>query len=151
MTAHIPTIWWRWLLVVSLIGILFGALMVVAPGLLSPLSRPSYNSFFTTDRYSQLSAADIAFQNWLYGVVGAVMAGWSLTVAFIAYFPFRAGERWAWPALGIAVVVWFVLDTGISWLHGVTVNVLFNTVLLIAFGVPLIASRRFFAGSGGRN
>ena len=151
MNTQVPAIWWRWLLVVSLIAVLFGTLMVVAPGLLKPLSRPSYNSFFVTDRYSQLPAGDIAFQNWLYGVLGAVMAGWCVTVAFITYFPFRAGERWAWQALCIAVGVWFVLDTGISWLHGVTVNVVFNTGLLIAFGVPLVASRRFFTSSDRRN
>ncbi len=144
MTREIPAIWWRWLLTVSLIGVLFGVVMVVAPGLLKPLSRTAYNSFFATDRYSGLSAGDVAFQNWLYGVLGATMAGWCLTAAFIAYLPFRAGQRWAWQALCIAVAVWFVLDTGTSWLHGVTINVLFNIGVLIAFGVPLVTSRNFF-------
>jgi hypothetical protein len=151
MNGQVTPIWWRWLLVVSLIGALFGTLMVIAPGLLRPLSQTSYNSFFATDRYSELTAGEAAFQNWLYGVLGATMAGWCLTVAFVAYFPFRAGERWAWQALCLAVAVWFVLDTGTSWRHGVTVNVLFNTGLLIALGVPLVASRRFFTGSKGRD
>lgn len=148
MPAQIPAIWWRWLLVVSLIGMLFGAVMVLAPGMLKPLSQPSYNSFFATDRYSELPVGDVAFQNWLYGVLGATMIGWCLTVAFIAGYPFRAGERWAWQALCTAIIVWYVLDTGTSWLHGVFVNVALNTVLLVAFGVPLVASRRSFTGSG---
>lgn len=147
MIAQIPTIWWRWLFVVSLVGVLFGVMMVVAPGVLKPLSQPAYDSFFPTDRYSELAPEDVAFQDWLYGVLGATMAGWCLILSFIAYYPFRAGERWAWQALAIAVAVWYLLDTGTSWLHGVTVNVVFNTGLLIAFGVPLVASRRLFRAS----
>jgi hypothetical protein len=135
------------LLVVSLIGARFGVLMVVSPDLFKPLSQPSYNSFFAGQRYSELVAGGMAFQNWFYGVLGATMAGWCLTVAFVAYYPFRAGQRWAWQALCAAIVIWFVLDTGTSWLHGVTVNVLFNAVLLIAFGVPLVAARRFFTSN----
>ena len=144
MKTKVPALWWQWLLAVSLIAVLFGLVMVVAPGLIKPLSETAYNSFFADDRYSRLSAEDVAFQDWLYGVLGATMVGWCLIVAFIAYYPFRAAERWAWQALCIAIAVWYVLDTGTSWLHGVTFNVLFNTGLLIAFGVPLVASRRFF-------
>lgn len=147
MRRLISPLWWRWLLVVSIAGVLFGTLMVLAPaGLLGPMNETIYDGFFAGDRYAALSVEALAFQRWVYGVLGATMAGWCLTAAFIAYYPFRAGERWSWWALGVAIVFWYLLDTGTSWWHGVTFNVILNTVLLVAFGVPLLATWRFFTG-----
>jgi len=41
---------------------------------------------------------------------------------------------------------WFGLDTGISWQYGVTFNVFFNIVVVLATGMPLIFTRKAFVG-----
>jgi hypothetical protein len=42
--------------------------------------------------------------------------------------------------------VWFVLDTGISWQYGISFNVVFNIVVMLATGMPLVFSRKAFVG-----
>ena len=84
----------------------------------------------------------MAFRSWVYGVWGATVAGWGILVAFIAMFPFKQRQRWAWNALLAAIGTWYLLDTGISLYFGVTFNALFNTLLLALAGLPLFMTRR---------
>lgn len=79
------------------------------------------------------------------GIIGAVMAGWMMTVIVLARGPFRAGERFAWNAIAWPLLGWYVIDTTFSFAHGVWGNVLLNTGTALMFGVPLLASRRHFA------
>jgi hypothetical protein len=79
-----------------------------------------------------------AFHAWVYGAWGATVMGWGVTMFFIAYYPFKQPERWAWNAVIVSVLLWYLLDTGISWVFGVLINVLLNTTILILVIIPLI-------------
>lgn len=72
------------------------------------------------------------------------MAGWGVLLAFIAFYPFKARQRWAWNGLAAAFGIWFVVDTAISAINGVGFNVVFNTLLLLAAAIPLVLTRRNF-------
>lgn len=92
-----------------------------------------------------LSSATRAYQQWIYGVLGAVLAGWGTTLAFVAWGPFRARQRWAWWCLGLGLVLWGIIDTSLSLAFGVTFNVTFNLVILLATLLPLgLTWARFF-------
>jgi hypothetical protein len=84
------------------------------------------------------------FQQWIYGVLGATMAGWGVCVAFIAAVPFKRREKWAWNCLALAVSLWFVIDTFLSWRFGALFNMVFNVLIFLAALVPLLLSRKFF-------
>ena len=84
------------------------------------------------------------FQAWIYGVLGATVAGWGVLLALIALYPFKARQRWAWNGLAAAFGIWFVVDTAISAINGVGFNVVFNTLLLLAAAIPLVLTRRNF-------
>ncbi len=77
------------------------------------------------------------FQAWACSVTFATMAGWGLCLAFIAANAFATRQSWAWWAIAASVAVWYPLDTGRSLFHGVYVNALLNTALLLAVAVPL--------------
>lgn len=77
------------------------------------------------------------FQAWAYSVTFATMAGWGLCLAFIAANAFATRQIWAWWAIAASLAVWYPLDTGRSLFHGVYVNALLNTALLVAVAVPL--------------
>lgn len=79
-----------------------------------------------------------------HGILGAVMAGWMITIVALARGPFMAGERYAWNAIAGPLAGWYAIDTGFSLAHGVWGNVLLNTALAVLFGLPLIRSRRLF-------
>jgi hypothetical protein len=92
-----------------------------------------------------VESATRQFQQWLYGVWGATIAGWGISMTCIARYPFRKKERWAWNCLVFGLLVWFVLDTSLSVFYKVYFNAAFNTTLLILAGLPLAFTRKEFA------
>jgi hypothetical protein len=92
----------------------------------------------------ELTGGALPFQQWIYGVLGATMAGWGVCVAFIAAVPFERLEKWAWNCLVIAVSLWFVIDTFLSWRFGALFNVVFNVLIYLAALAPLLLSRKYF-------
>lgn len=75
-------------------------------------------------------------------VLGAVMAGWAFTMIQIVRGPLRDGSPWALPILIRSLLLWFVLDTGMSLVLGYPTHALFNVPFAIALGVPLVALRK---------
>jgi hypothetical protein len=136
--------WQKWLLVVGIIIAIFGILMTFLSGtpLFDLFNRQIDPAFWG----SGTSIESIRlFQQWIYGVWGATIAGWGIFVTFIAYYPFRSKEKWAWNCLVLGLGVWFVLDTALSISFKVYFNVAFNTILLILAGLPVIFTRKEFA------
>ena len=93
---------------------------------------------------TELPESAMNFQGWIYGVLGATIAGWGTMIAFWAYYPFKTREPWAWSGLALATAIWFIADTAISAIYGVTFNMLFNTILLFLLVTPLVFTRKYF-------
>jgi hypothetical protein len=72
-------------------------------------------------------------------VLGAVMAGWSLLMMQLVRGPLRGGSRWAWLMLVQSLVLWFLLDTGMSLVLGYPTHALFNVPFAVALGIPLLS------------
>ncbi len=79
-----------------------------------------------------------------YMVLGAVLAGWSLTLIQIVRGPLRAGHQWAWSLMFWPLLVWFFLDTGMSLALGYPTHALFNVPFALALIAPLLFIRREF-------
>jgi len=143
--------WHRWLLGVSLYIVAFGFVLAVFPQ--SPLIDWCINAqvdpvFWQTAAMPEVAAR---FQAWVYGVLGATVAGWGVLMTFIVRIPFKRREPWAWKGLAGSFAVWYLIDTSLSAVYGVFFNVLFNTVLLLLVAVPLAFTRRAFSmGEKGR-
>ena len=135
--------WQRWLFVVGLGIAVFGILMAFLSGtpIFDLFNRQIDPAFWGTE--ASLESIK-PFQQWIYGIWGATIAGWGVFVTFIAYYPFRNKEKWAWNCLVLGLLVWFVLDTVLSIFHKVYFNVAFNTTLLILAGLPAIFTRKEF-------
>ncbi len=74
-------------------------------------------------------------------VLGAVMAGWTVMMIQIVRGPLREGSAWARSVLISSLVVWFVLDTGMSLALGFPMHALFNVPFALALAIPLIRLR----------
>ncbi len=135
--------WQRWLLTVIGFIIAGGILMplLTSAGLLTAFDNLVNPIFWAS---SEVSAAAVAFQQWIYGLVGAVMAGWGISMAFLAYYPFRQKEKWAWTGLVLSLLIWYVADTAVSLLFGVNFNAVLNTIILALFLLPLFFTRTYF-------
>jgi hypothetical protein len=130
------TFWTTWLFVVVVALSVFGVALAVlnATPLLDLFYRQIDPVFWGTQ---PPSGATRDFQHWVYGVLGAVLAGWGSTLAFVVWVPFRARQPWAWWCLGVSIVLWCVIDTSLSLAFRVSFNVAFNLVIFVATMLPL--------------
>ena len=137
------TFWQRWLLVLSLIIVAFGLGMAIlnSTALFDLLNRQVDPVFWGV---RSIPKEALAFRGWVYGVLGSTMAGWGVFFVFLARIPFRRQEKWAWYCLALGILVWYIPDTTISLLFGVTFNAIFNTILLVLVALPLIYTRKDF-------
>ena len=129
---------------------ILGAIIVVFGVALALLySTPLFDIFRTQIdpvfwAAGELTGGTLLFQQWIYGVLGATMAGWGVSIAFIAAVPFKRREKWAWNCLALAVSLWFVIDTFLSWRFGALFNVVFNVLIFLAAMLPLLFSSKYF-------
>ncbi len=138
--------WPFWLLVIAFTMAAFGVLMVLSSGtpLFAGLVGEIELAFMPA---GSASFGWLRFRDWVFGVWGATVAGFGLLAALIGGRAFARRERWARDALAGALALWYVLDTGVSLVYGVWINVAFNTVVLVAFVLPLAFTwTRFGAG-----
>jgi hypothetical protein len=76
---------------------------------------------------------------------GATTAAFFVVVNMIVYHAFPRREAWAYRAVVGAVLVWFVVDSGLSALHGAWFNIaIANVPCLVVVGVPLVYLRAYF-------
>ena len=73
-----------------------------------------------------------------YMVLGAVMAGWTFLMIQIVRGPLKDGSPWARTFLAQSLSLWFVLDTGMSFVLGWPAHALFNIPFAFALGLPLL-------------
>ena len=88
-----------------------------------------------------------AFKAFIYGVLGASMAGWGMLFAFIVYYPFRQKEKWAWNALLAGFTLWFPFGLYVSFRAGVYANIVGVVVFFVLVMVPLFFTRKDFSHS----
>lgn len=136
--------WQRWLLLAGLTLTAFGLALAFfsQTWLFDALFNNQVNPVFWSA--AAVSPATQRFQAWAYGVLGATIAGWGIVTAFLARYPFRNKEPWAWTAIALAISVWFITDTGLSVWFGVTFNAVFNILVLLLVLLPLNFTRSDF-------
>ncbi len=136
--------WQRWLLVCGIMIAVFGIVMALVSGtpLFDVFNRQIDPAFWGTNAVGDAARQ---FQQWIYGVWGATIAGWGILLTFIARYPFARKERWAWNCIVFGLLVWFVLDTSLSFFYKVYFNVAFNTGLLVVAMLPVVFTRKDFA------
>lgn len=132
-------IWSNWLVVWCWAMVAFGAVLVTAAipaldgGVRSLLVAFSSGS-------TRADSLDAPAMRFAVGLMGALTLGWGLTILAAVRSAEPLGPRF-WRALTLAMLVWFVLDSTISISTGFWINAVSNTVFLIGFLAPVIASR----------
>ncbi|MGR9115921.1 MAG: hypothetical protein ACU85E_09160 [Gammaproteobacteria bacterium] len=136
--------WQKWLVGVGIYHVLFGLLLAFfgQSHFMDVMMNQYYDPLFWPGQ--NISVGTLTYKNWMTSVLGAVVASWGSFIAFIAYYPFKSREKWAWYCITTSVLLWFAIDTGYSLYYGVTINALFNLMTLTLFLVPLLFTRKYF-------
>jgi uncharacterized membrane protein YhaH (DUF805 family) len=143
---HAPTqpspFWSACLLAVTVGVMLFGLALVFAPG----LSRQGFSLlvYADTERIAGFGPHPVAYIELVHAVLGAVMFGWGVALAFIIRRLFARGAPDGWTIVAASVGAWFVPDTAFSLWSGFWQNAALNLVFLVLFAVPLAATYRNF-------
>jgi hypothetical protein len=132
------------LLGVLVVMVLFGLAMTVldnrvVPG---PLHGAINASLWGT---TELPADAVVYHRFVHAVLGATIAAWSLTLAFVVHHALAARHPWAWWCVLASVTLWFVPDTAASLWYGVWPNALFNVACALGFALPLALMRGHLA------
>jgi len=85
-----------------------------------------------------------AYQGWLYALLDSILIAWGVNMFFIVQNAFKRQEKWAWNALFIGLLVWYLIDSGFSLRYGVVFNAVVNTGLFGLGLMPLSFTRKYF-------
>lgn len=72
---------------------------------------------------------------FIYGVLGAVLVGWSATFFMIVQ---KGGQQ---SMIVIPLMIWFVIDTTFSLISGYAGNALLNLGFVVLYAVPLMRAK----------
>jgi hypothetical protein len=135
--------WHRWLIIVSIINLLVGLMIAFFPD--SMIFAAHTAAIADTFFQGALPEGANRLRSFLFGIIGATIAGYFLLQTLIAWIPFRRCEPWAWHAILWAILLWFVVDSTLSTAHGAWFNVwMINTGSLALTLIPLIFTRKHF-------
>ena len=135
MKVHSPWITWLQIVLAALLG--YSLVLVFAGSVAGAWF--SALGFGPPERAGVTEVRD--YLKLPFMVLGAVMAGWTVMMIQIVRGPLREGSAWARSVLISSLVVWFVLDTGMSLILGFPLHALFNVPFAVALAIPLIKLR----------
>ncbi len=135
--------WQKWIVFYCIICIVLGLVMTFgSTGIIFKIYNISVSEAFWGQPY--LHAAVSAYHPWIFAVLGSTITGWSVCFLFLALYPFKRRERWAYYCFLTSLLSWVSLDSAFSLYFGINIEVLFNFVSLFGFAIPLIATYRDF-------
>lgn len=122
----------RWCWGVALFG------LVLAGAGLEATSGPTRLLFGALDGPEPLNLN--AQMRFSLALLGAVTLGWALTLraALGAAHALGARARPTWLGITASLLVWYLLDSGLSVATGFGLNAVSNTVIVAAFLIPIL-------------
>jgi hypothetical protein len=73
-------------------------------------------------------------------ILGAVFLGWAIMLRGVIKIALDDPASPLWRVITTTVVAWYVIDSGVSFACGIPVNVVSNTMIFVAFLVPMLGS-----------
>jgi hypothetical protein len=133
------SLWINWLLAVSVGVVVFGLVLVLIPS----LARQGFSLlvYASPERIDAFGEEPVRYISLAHAVLGGVMVGWGVALFYVTKTLLARGSRIAWNLIALSVLAWFIPDTSYSLLSGYWQNALLNTVFLVLFVVPLLATR----------
>lgn len=137
--------WTQWLIVANIMTIIVGLLAAFAGNsIFFELHNTKTEAVFFEGQ--ALSSETLALKNWLFGIIGGSIVGFHLLMIFIIKNAFAKKEKWAYNALWIGLLSWFIIDSSITTYYKAYHNLyLINFVALFLIGLPLVMTHRYFS------
>lgn len=125
--------WKNWLVVWCWGVLAFGVVLALA----AVPAASGYTRLVITTLGGDPALLDQPALQFAFGLQGALSIGWALTMMALVNV---ADSAPVWRALTVSVAVWYVIDSVISVVTGFPLNAVSNTLLMVAFLTPMLAS-----------
>ena len=135
-----PTFWINWLTYTAEFTVLFGLLMVLAPG----LTQQAFGLliFQNSEQFAAFDPQATAYIELAHAVMGSVLVGWGALI-FMLVRKLNIGDaKQTCRMITISVLLWYVPDTAFSLYSGFWQNAVLNTGFAVLYAVPLLALRK---------
>ena len=80
----------------------------------------------------------VMFQRFVFGIIGATCVMSGILFVCIINNALVHRKRWAWRAMALATLGWFIIDQTLSLYFTVYGNVVLNLILLCTMFIPLL-------------
>jgi hypothetical protein len=137
--ASVSRVWVRGLQGFLIFAALFGLALVTLQGVTQAFF--SWMIFGNVTMPASYSPEELHYIRFVYGVLGAVITGWMLTMALMVRH-LSLDVTWVAMAIAIGVTVWFVVDSSLSVVMGYWQNAVLNLGFFIPIIVPLAVIMR---------
>lgn len=137
-----PTFWINWLTYTAEFTVLFGLLMVLAPG----LTQQAFGLliFQNSEQFAAFDPQATAYIELAHAVMGSVLVGWGALI-FMLVRKLNIGDaKQTCRMITISVLLWYVPDTAFSLYSGFWQNAVLNSGFAVLYAVPLLALRKYY-------
>lgn len=136
--------WQKWLTYANVMAVIVGLICAFAGNsiFLDVHNQYTKEVFFNGQEFDPQV---LKLKNWLFGIIGGTIVGFHILMIMLSEFAFKKKERWAYHALWMGLLSWFIIDSSISVYYGAIHNlVIINLVALVLIGLPLLLLRKDF-------
>ena len=136
--------WQQWLTWANVMTIVVGLLVAFAGNSIFFELHNEYTQkvFFEGEGFTTEA---LQLKNWLFGIIGGTIVGFHILMVMLSEYGVKRHEKWAYRAMWLGLLSWFLIDNSISVYYGAIHNVLIiNIVSLILIGLPLVMVWKVF-------
>lgn len=136
--------WQKWLTYANVMTIIVGLLVAFAGNSFVFDMHNGYTKEVFLDG-QEFPQKLLYLKNWLFGIIGGTIVGFHVLMIMISENSFKKKEKWAYNALWLGLLSWFLIDSSLSIFYGAIYNVvLINIFALVLIGLPLVMTRKAF-------
>lgn len=130
---------YRWLLLVGLGHVALGVVLAFTAQL--PLADAYFQQLYASFAIQPAAGPYHQLLTTMVRLFGPTVASWGLLFTLLVHLYRQHGHGLIKPALFAALLLWCVLDSGISLYFGILAHAYLNIAAALAIAVPLLALR----------
>jgi hypothetical protein len=145
------TFWQKWLVIINCIAIIMGFFLPFVSTV--DFIAEGYNHALAEAFFAQKTLHEDVFvyNQWVWAMLGAVIMGWSICMLFIALYPFKNRDKWAWWCIGVSLIVTFIVDIGFSVYFNFHMEIIIALSWFLPGIIAIIATHKDFFEKQGIN
>lgn len=130
---------YRWLLLVGLGHVVLGVVLAFTAQL--PLADTYFQQLYASFAVEPMSTPYHNLLTTMVRLFGPTVASWGLLFTLLVHLYRQHGHALIKPVLFAALLVWCVLDSGISAYYGLSLHVYLNSAAALSIALPLLLLR----------